>query len=202
MNTRKQYALNIKQVNELPAWKLSAITTALAEQSWPNFALFADITEFGHTDDVRHCLNMLWDHVAGQQSAKNFERLIERLDDSTPSPDDYDMYGVQPALDTIVGIHCALQCAMTPSEEEAASIMTLSLSTVSKMIKYSEGDSLKGTELSQYIEQHPLYLSQQTFIDTLLEIVRKEKKQTIQAMRAIREFARNDGVSQLGISLE
>ena len=202
MNTRKQYALFIKRISGLPDWKLCAITTSLAEQSWPNFALFAEIAEYEGGSEVRHCLNMLWDHVAGLQSSKNFDRLVERLDDNTPDPDNYTMYGVQPALDTIVGTHCALQCAMTASEEETASIMTLSLSTISKMVKYTEGDTLKGTELSQYIAKHPLYLAQQSFIDELLEMIKKEKKQNNATMKIISQFAQNEGVSQLGISLE
>ncbi|WP_263322314.1 YjaG family protein [Endozoicomonas sp. Mp262] len=201
MNTRRQYALFIQQINTLSPWKLCAITTAIAEQSWPNFALFAELSGFGEPGEVRHCLNMLWDHVAGQQSAKNFERLIERIENSTPDPKNFDMYGVQPALDTMVGINCALHCAMVPSEEEAASAMTLSLNTIGKFIKYSEEPGLKGTELNQYIEQHPLYLTQMDFIDELMEILKTQKQPSNKAMKMIKQFAKNDGCSQLGIGV-
>ncbi len=201
MNTRRQYAFFIKQVNKLSPWQLCAVTTAIAEQSWPNFALFSEVSGFGMLNEARHCLNMLWDHVAGHQSSKNFESLVERLEDTTPNPDNFDMYGVQPALDSIVSINCALQCAMSPSEEETASAMTLSVNTVGKFIKYSEVEGLKGTELNQYIEQHPLYLSQLGFIDELIKVITATKKANNQTMKAIKQFAKNDNFSQLGISL-
>lgn len=201
MNTRRQYALFIQQINQLSPWKLCALTTAMAEQGWPHFALFSQLSGYGEAQEVRHCLDLLWDHVAGVQSAKNFERLVERIEDNTPCPDDFTMYGVHPALDALVCIQCALQCAMMPSEEEAASAMTLSLNTIGKFIRYNEEPGLKGTELYQYIEQQPLYLAQLDFIDSLSDCIRREKRQNIDAMKRIRQLAQNDGYSHLGISL-
>ena len=81
------------------------------------------------------------------QSSKNFEPLLERLDDNIPLEDDYDMFGVQPALDFTVSLHCSIECAMKASVDDAASALTLSLSTIGKMIKYVEADELKGIEL-------------------------------------------------------
>lgn len=202
MNTKKQYTLSIKKLTGLADWKLYLMTTALAEQSWPNFALFSELAEYRGSAPLRHCLDMLWEHAAGLQSSRNFERLFQRLDENTPNPDHYTMYGVQPALDSITSIHCALQCAITPTEEEVASVITLSLDTISKMIKYTEAQTLKGTELAQYITKHPLILTQQVFIDELLARIKKEKKQNRITMKTIKAFAQNEGVSQLGISLD
>ena len=204
MNTRKQYALLLKQISSLKPWQFTTLATAVCERAWPNFALFADITEFGDPSEVRHSLNMLWDNVAGLQSAKNFERLLEKLDANTPELDDFDMFGVHPALDLIVGLNCAVSCAMINEapEAEAASALTLSLSTIGKFIKYTEAPELKGVELTQYIEQHELYITQLEFIESLITLLKKTSKQNKDFARNLQKEAANEGISQLGISLE
>lgn len=202
MNTHKQYALFRNRIESFPDWKLTAAATAVTERAWPNFALFTELTEFGDSSVIMHCLNMLWDNIAGHQSAKNFERLLEKVDDNTPNLDDFDMFGVQPALDTIVSLTCAINCAMTPNTDEAASALTLSLSTIGKFIKYAEVPELNGTELAQYIEEHDLYKQHLDFLDELLIRLERQKKQSPDFMKEIRTEAKNEGVSQLGISLD
>ncbi|AMO55453.1 hypothetical protein GZ77_10115 [Endozoicomonas montiporae] len=202
MNTHKQYALFRDRIDSFTDWKLTAAATAVSERAWPNFALFSELAEYGDSPTVRHCLNMLWDNIAGHQSSKNFERLLEKIDDNTPNPDDFDMFGVQPALDAIVSINCAINCAMTPSHDEAASALTLSLSTIGKFIRYAEVPDLNGTELAQYIEEHDLYKQHMGFLDNMLDILKTQKKQNPDFMKEVRAMAQNDGISQLGISLD
>lgn len=201
MNTRKLYSQFYQQLNTLSPWQLTAIASAATERAWPNFALFCELVEFGEANELHHCLNMLWDFIAGLQSSKNFERLLERLDDNSPSPDNYDVFGVQPALDFTVGLHCAILCAIKASADEAASALTVSLSSIGKFIKYAEAEELNGTELSQYIENHELYQVHLDFIDELIVLVTDQTKPSKEFSRELRGFAANEGVSQLGISL-
>ncbi|WP_422132850.1 MULTISPECIES: DUF416 family protein [unclassified Endozoicomonas] len=201
MNTHRQYAQFLRQLHKLPAWKLVAVTTAVCERSWPNFALFAELTEFGLPEDVRHSLNMLWDNVAGYQSAKNFERLLEKLEPNVPDLDEWEMFGAIPAYDSVISTICAVNCAMEPDAGETASALTLSLSTIGKFVKYTEAEELKGTELQQYVEQHELYQQQIAFIKELLDQISRSK-QSPDVMKQIRALARNEGISHIGISLE
>lgn len=204
MNTRKQYALFLKQIHSLKPWQMTTLATAICERAWPNYALFAEIAQFGAPGEVRHCLNMLWDNAAGLQSAKNFERLLEKLDNNTPELDDFNMFGVHLAQDFIVGLNCSINCAMAidPPETEVASVLTLSLSTIGKFIKYAEAPDLKGIELTQYIEQHELYALQVAFINELINDLKKDPKQNKEFTRELRQVAANEGISQLGISME
>ena len=202
MNTHQQYTLFSNRLEPFPDWKLIAAATAVTERAWPNYALFSELAEFGTASEIRHCLNMLWDHIAGHQSAKNFERLLEKVDPNTPDLDDFDMFGVQPALDMIVSLTCAINCSLAPNTDEAASALTLSLSTVGKFVRYSEVPELNGTELNQYIEKHDLHVQQMSFIDEVLDTLAKQKKQNPDFMKQLRALSQNDGVSHLGISLD
>ena len=183
---------------------MTALASAICERAWPNYALFADITDFGTSEEVRHSLNMVWDNAAGLQSAKNFERLLEKLDANTPELEEFDMFGVHPALDFIVSLNCAVNCSMAlePPETDLASLLTLSLSTIGKFIKYAEAPELKGTELIQYIEQHELYRIQLEFIEELLQKIKKLTKQNKEFVRELKVLAANEGISHLGISMD
>ena len=202
MNTRQYYASFQRQIQNFSDWQLTALATAVTERAWPNFALFSELVEFGEPQELRHCLNMLWDYIAGLQSSKNFERLLERLDDNIPLEDDYDMFGVQPALDFTVSLHCSIECAMKASVDDAASALTLSLSTIGKMIKYAEADELKGIELTQYIEDHELFTDHMAFIDELIATLSNQKAQNKDFSKQLRLFSANEGVSQLGVALD
>ncbi len=190
-----------RKLHKFQPWKQTAFATAMAQRSLSNFGLFSEVTGFGDVSELKHCLNMLWDHIAGQQSAKNFERLLERLEEQTPNIDDFDMYGVYPALDAIVSLTTAVHCAMQPSSEEAVSNGRLSLSTIGKFLGHMEAADLKGTELSQYVDQHPLMLQHLDFIDEVCQILGKAKPNP-ELKKQLRALACNDNISELGISLE
>lgn len=201
MNIQQLYTYYFRQIEHLAPWQLTALATAVTQRAWPNFALFAELTEFGEPDEVSHCLNMLWDYSAGLQSAKNFERLLDRLDENTPTPEDFDIFGVQPALDFTVGLHCAINCAMKASVDEVASALTVSFSTIGKLVKYTEAPELKGTELAQYIAEHELYQLHQQFVAELITMVCQQQKQVREFICELRRLSANEGVSHLGISL-
>ena len=90
---------------------------------------------------------------------------------------------------------------MKASADEVASALTVSFSTISKLIKYTEGQELKGTELVQYIVGHELYQVHQQFVAGLITMVSQQQKQGREFIRELQQFSANDGISQLGISL-
>ena len=148
---------------------------------------------------------MLWDCAAGQQSPKNFERLLERLEEQTPEVNQFDMYGVYPALDMVAALTTAIQSAMDPHEDDAYSNARLSLATISQFITEIEaadedGKAPDDKALELLIESHPLIQQQLDFIEAAIDIL-KDAKPNKTMKTSLRELATNDGVSELGISL-
>ncbi len=182
-------------------WQITAFVTATAQRSLPNYALFSEVTGFGDISELTHSLNMLWDFIAGQQSAKNFETLLERLEEQTPDVEQFDMYGVYPALDAIVALTTAVHCAIEPSLDDALSNATLSLSTIYRFLSHVEVTDLKGVELNQYIEQHPLTLQQLDFLEEVVSLIDRGKPNA-ELKKALRLLASNEGISELGISID
>ena len=182
-------------------WQITAFVTATAQRSLPNYALFSEVTGFGDVSELTHSLNMLWDFIAGQQSAKNFETLLERLEEQTPDVEQFDMYGVYPALDAIVALTTAVHCAIEPSLDDALSNATLSLSTIYRFLSHVEVTDLKGVELNQYIEQHPLTLQQLDFLEEVVSLIDRGKPNA-ELKKALRLLASNEGISELGISID
>ncbi len=186
---------------DLKPWQRTAFATAMAQRSLPNYALFSEMTGFGDTTELSHCLNMLWDCAAGQQSPKNFERLLERLEEQTPNVSQFDMYGVYPALNVITAITTAIYSTMDPTEEDAWSNAQLSLSTISQFLAEIVAPELEGKELSLFIKEHPLNLQQLDFMGEAIALLVSAKPNK-EMKTALRQLAMNDNVSELGIDME
>ena len=191
-----------KHLESLKPWQQAAFCVAQAERTWPNFALFSELSDFGEAADIRNCLDRLWEFVAGQRSAKQLERLHEKLDPNMPDPEAFDVYGVHPALDMIVGLTSALSCSITPDFDETMSSALLVQSTVGKFIKFSEVPDLKGTELNQYIHDHPLSVEQDAFFEELFELFKQFPNPKPAVAKNIRRLAQNETTSNIGITLE
>ncbi len=87
------------------------------------------------------------------------------------------------------------------SVDEVASALTVSFSTIGKLVKHTEAPEFKGTELSQYIVEHELCQLHQQFVAELITMVCQQQKQVREFIRELRRLSANEGVSHLGISL-
>ncbi|MBU2710029.1 DUF416 family protein [Zooshikella harenae] len=173
---------------------------AILTRSAPNYQLFLELTQFGDIQLFRQALNLLWDFASGQQNQAALEKWLPQIEQHIPDREAFDMYGVHPATDAMLSLSMAMNCALSPSSEEVDGIAQLALKTIGQFLKYSEVPELKGTELQQYIEQHPLYLQQLDFYDELLDTLAKVKL-TPSLIKEIKTLARNDETSHLGISI-
>ena len=66
----------------------------------PNFALFCQMTEQKPADKTYHnILNLVWEFLTVKEAKINFENQLEKLEEIIPDVNDYDFFGVVPALD-------------------------------------------------------------------------------------------------------
>lgn len=189
----------LSQLNPLTHPQQICFAAAIITRSMPNYQLFLELTQSGDTQLFRQALNLLWDFASGQQNQAALEKWLPQVEQHIPDREAFDMYGVHPATDAILSLSMAMHCALSPSTEEVDGIAQLALKTIGQFLKYSEATELKGIELQQYIEQHPLYLQQLDFYDELLATLTKAKL-TSPLIKEIRNLSRNDDISHLGVS--
>ncbi|MCX4025804.1 YjaG family protein [Endozoicomonas sp. SM1973] len=190
----------IKQLKPLANWQQLAFATAIAERSLPNYQLFSELAQFGDISVLKQAVGLLWEHIAGQKNTAALEKWLAKAEEIVPDLDQYDMYGASPALDSAVSVISCLMFALEPNLEDAVHVADLSLVTILKFIKHTEVADLSGIELRQYVESHPLYLAQISFLEELHQQLSTKKSISSAEIKKLRKFAQNDQISHLGIT--
>jgi len=187
---------SLKQLND---WQLAAFCAAVSERLLPNYVLFSRVAEFGDARVLRTALDKVWDRLCNRCGAVNFETQMEKVDAVIPEPDDFDMYGVYPALDACVALITTLNQMVEASYQDARQISQLSLEGIETYLEVIADAELSDEDLVRFINTHPLIEIEQQFQEDLLEQLLSSAKNNIAVLDSIRHEAKNDGVSNIGI---
>lgn len=177
----------------LTEWQDQAFGLAMAERNLPNYSLFHEATKFGDPDFARKLMNKGWSYLSGElNSLKSLERHLEEWEDLIPDPEDFDAYGVYPALDEAVAIQSAILAILDPVYRVGQDCSELSCSTIAsflEVIDANEEDSMTFWE------------QELSFQQVLIDKVQAVGTPSGQSVNQIKRYAQGDGSSQIGICL-
>ena len=165
----------LKAVSQLQGWRECAFLLALAERSFPNYALFADAVGLKTGAKMRQMLDLGWDLLQKNVPESGIPQLLAKLEALSPDVNAYDAYGVYPAFDFCQLLEQALLNRLNPAKHRATDASLMATSTVMNFIELSEGE--------------------------LLLDLKRQRTPTDQFVARLRENAANEGISNLGISL-
>lgn len=191
----------IKAVAQLQGWREFTFLVALAERSFPNYALFADAVGLKTGAKMRLLLDNCWEMLEERPSESEIPRMLARLESLSPDVDDYDAYGVYPAFDFCQLLEQALLNRLNPAKHRASDAARLATATVMNFIELSEGEGLDEDELVRLLEQHPLMKEDKLFQRDLVLALKKQRTPTGRFVEETRDMAANNGTSNLGIEL-
>ncbi|WP_261816207.1 YjaG family protein [Vibrio gallicus] len=92
------------RLEKLEPWQQITFMASLCERMYPNYAMFCQTTEFAEARIYRDILDSIWELLTVKTAKVNFERQLEKLEELVPSADDFDFYGVYPAIDACMGL--------------------------------------------------------------------------------------------------
>ncbi|MGL5031005.1 MAG: YjaG family protein [Aeromonas sp.] len=185
-----------KRLAELQPWQQTVYTLALAERMYPNYALFCQASGFGNAEVFRHALDQLWTYLTVKGSRVNLGTILEEFESHIPDPRKFESYGAYPALDACVALGCAYSSVICRIGEEAFDASHASVGTVAGFIELLEDRDLSEEELYE----HEYMEAELEFQVELLKRVAHERDSD--RVLAIKTFAAQDGVSNIGICLE
>ncbi|MDO3721871.1 YjaG family protein [Marinobacter sp. chi1] len=191
----------LKAVSQLQGWRECAFLLALAERSFPNYALFADAVGLKTGAKMRQLLDLGWDLLQDSSSEAAIPQLLARLEGLSPDVDAYDAYGVYPAFDFCQLLEQALLNRLNPARHRASEASQLATSTVVSFIEVSEGDELSEDDLVRVLDHHPLMKEDKAFQRDLVLSLKRQRTPTESFVEKLRDDAANGGVSNLGIAL-
>ena len=190
-----------KAVSQLQEWRECAFLLALAERSFPNYALFADAVGLKTGGKMHQILELAWGSLQEDVAETAIPQLLVKLEALSPDVEAYDAYGVYPAFDFCQLLEQALLNRLNPSKHRATEASQLATSTVMSFIELSEGEGLEEDELVRLLDSHPLMKEDKAFQRDLVLALKRQRTPVEQFIEELRVNAANEGVSNLGISL-
>ena len=185
-----------KRLGKLMPWQQTVFALALAERMYPNYALYAQSTGKGNESAFREALDSLWGYMTEKGSRVDLGAILESFEEHIPNPVKEENYGAYPALDACVALGCAYNSVICRLGEEAIEASNASIGSVAGFIEMLAERDFSDEELYE----HELMESEMSFQVALMQEV--DKPRDPEQILAIRQMASQDGVSNLGISLE
>lgn len=187
--------LNIfQQVRELPDWKACGFALVLLERMYPNYQLFCDLTEFSDAKLLRNTLNSCWEWLAIPGTKINLDAQREKLEEATPDVQQFDNYGVYPALDFAVSLDAMLNLIGGDDPQGAVVISKVSQGCVEAYIEAAEPDV-------EEIKTHPLMAWEIELQNELLTLLQDQPKRSKELVQKLKQFALAEGISNIGLEI-
>ena len=187
-----------QQLSKLLPWQKVSFITSLAERSFPNYKLFSEACETGDAKQFRLSLDLFWESLTVKNSKINFAIQFDRFEPIIPELDKFDVYGVYPALDACVTLNSAFNSLVGPDPDvnEAVNASRVSIGTVASYL-----EALAGEELNDdTIFADELMKQEIEFQQAVLDLLTVQKSPD--SIKALRQFAKNGGISNIGITLD
>lgn len=186
-----------KRLENLESWQHFTFMAALCERMAPNFKLFCQMNELeGESKTYQNILNLVWEYLTVKNAKINFDNQLEKLENIIPDVNDYDNFGVVPALDACQALAEILHAIIAGETlEKAIEISRISLSTVTALLATENGRDFSEAELKENQDI-------QAELDVQWQIYRLLKdceKRDIDLILDLKNEIRAEGISNIGI---
>lgn len=185
------------RLEKLESWQHVTFMACLCERMYPNYQMFCQQSDFADAKAFRSILDLVWETLVVKDSKVNFDSQLEKLEEIIPSADDFDIYGVYPAIDACIAlgevIHSklsgeTLSHAIAVSE---ASIRTVAMLEMTQAGKEMSEEELK--ELSSIEEEWDIQWE-------IFRLLAACEERDLELIKGLKSDLREAGVSNIGIT--
>ena len=171
-------------------WQRLVFATALVVRMQPNYQLFYELTGAGDAAIFNNIVNLVWEYLAGHNAQVDFGKQQDKLEAITPDPDQFDMYGVWPALDSCVALTSLLSACGRFNLDELRSIEHVTVYTIDAYL-----DAMQITE-----GEHPLHIDNKQFQQQLQDLLLNSGSSR-EAVKAAKTLLDSIPVSNIGLEV-
>ena len=186
-----------KRLENLESWQHLTFMAALCERMAPNFKLFCQMNELSaEAKTYQNILNLVWEYLTVKDAKINFENQLEKLETIIPDVNDYESFGVVPALDACQALAEILHAIIAGETLERAVEMSLiSLGTVTSLLETETERDWSESELKESEDiQAELDVQWQVY-----RLLKECEKRDIELILDLKNEIRAEGISNIGI---
>jgi uncharacterized protein YjaG (DUF416 family) len=197
MKMRDTKLSTFAQIRELSTPNDIVFGCALMQRMLPNYQLFSQANDFGDPAAAQATLNLIWEWCMSPKNKFNAPVQLEKLEEIIPDVENFDSFGVYPALDYCMALSSMLLHFSQEHESVAVTIAKLSQGSVEAFILATADDELDNHQ----IKQDPLMEYE---IETQLSLLEycQSNKITKEFVKELRADIVAQGISNLGLSTD
>ena len=187
------------RLEKLEPWQQITFMACLCERMYPNYAMFCDNTKFAEARIYRDVLDSVWEILTVKTAKVNFERQLEKVEELFPSSDDFDFYGVYPAMDACQGLSTLLH-GLLDREFLFESMIKLSQQSVKTVadLEFAQGSD----EITNENQKENEAVCEEWDVQwAIFRPLRETTERDIELIKDLRLELREDPVSNIGVTL-
>ena len=192
----------LKSLPALSGWRETAFLLALAERALPNLQLYLENAYEQDAQAWSDLMSRSWKDLIERPSEDGIVELLDAVTAPLESLEQDENYGAIPSLDCLWLWEQALLSELNREVKRASEASQRSLETVTGFIEFSEGQDVDEQALIKLFDRHPLTEREFSFQAELADSLRGATRAQDAVIRAVRELACDEGVSNIGISLD
>lgn len=187
------------RLEKLDSWQHITFMAALVERMYPNYAAFCQQTEFAEPQAFRQLLDAVWEVLTVKNAKINFERQLEKLEELIPTTEEFDIYLVYPAIDACVSMSTLIH-TLLDRDLLLESVLKVSQQSVASVAQLEEAQT--GVEVTNENQKEIESVCAEWDMQwAIFRALKEAEERDVEMIRGIRNELREEGVSNLGLSL-
>lgn len=191
---------NFQRIRELSVKQQNLLSLMLLERMKPNYQLFAEVTEFPQEYNLDNLLDSLWQKLLVKGAKVSLGAMENKVEALTPDEQDFDMYGVYPAIYFCTGLLTYISGEASPDDRDPVAVAKISQGSVVHLIEYQHDGEID----NQALREDPLMVAEMDFLSDALDWLESKATAKLDAKatkQAALELTFEDGVTNIGIEV-
>ncbi|MFO6300642.1 YjaG family protein [Rahnella selenatireducens] len=186
------------RLEKLESWQHVTFMASLCERMYPNYQAFCLETGFGEAQLYRRILDLIWETLVVKDAKVNFDSQLEKLEEAVPSSDDYDIYGVYPAIDACIALGELIHSRLSGETlSHAVAVSETSIRTVAMLEMTQAGKEMTDEELKII----PAVEEEWDIQWEIFRLLADCEERDLELIKGLRSDLREAAVSNIGINL-
>ncbi|ATA19646.1 hypothetical protein EDC48_13335 [Gibbsiella quercinecans] len=186
------------RLEKLESWQHLTFMACLCERMYPNYQVFCLQTGFGDPAVYRRILDLAWETLVVKDAKVNFDSQLEKLEDAIPAAEDYDIYGVYPAIDACIALGELIHSRLSGETlVHSVAISETSIRTVAMLEMTQAGKEMTDDELKIL----PAIEEEWDIQWEIFRLLAACEERDLELIKGLRSDLREAGVSNIGINL-